>query len=238
MKYTRYDYRRKKNDKISFSVMLLSIVVAAMLIGTILSNMFLKDSTTGKSQGGGPSNNTQQRVDGSSGEKYPFILLQAGFYGMEDNAKSQKEGLKTVGIPFMVEEEGSYRVFAGIFFESDYESVKSKLDQQNIANSKITYEIDITEKSANLIVEIMKGHLQILNALSQSNAASVKTEEFKSWLKNETEKLDKNSNNYNLIVEYKAYINSLPEEIDESKVEEGYLYMYKIILKIGSKKVS
>lgn len=238
MKYTRYDYRRKKEDKMSFGVMLLSIVLVAILMGTLLSNMFLKGSDMTKAQTGGNSTNTQQKSDKNSANIYAFILAQAGYYGVEDNAKAQKEKLKAVGIPFMVKEEGGFRVLAGIFFESEYASVKSKLDQQGITNSKVTYEIDITDKSASLIVEIMKGHLQILNALSQSNAASVKTEEYKNWLKKETEKLVKSSKNYDLIEEYKAYINSLPEEIDESKVEEGYLYIYKIIMKIGTKKVN
>lgn len=237
MKYTRYDYRRKKEDKMSFGVMLLSIVLAAILIGTLLSNMFLKGGEKLKPQSGGDSKGVQQKVDNNTGNSYNFVLAQAGYYGIEDNAKLQKEKLKTAGIPFMVKDEGGFRVFAGIFLESEYDDVKNKLTQLNIENSKVTYEVDIREKSTKLLVEIIKGHLQILNALSQNNAAAVKTEEFKDWLKKETDKLEQGNKNYDLIEEYTAYINSLPEEIDNSKVEEGYLLIYKMILKIGSKKV-
>lgn len=238
MKYTRYDYRRKKGDKMSFVVMLLSIVLAAVLIGTLLSNMFLKSGNKTNSQTSGGEANTQQKRDKTSSNSYNFILVQAGYYGVENNAKMQKESLKAVGVPFMLEEEGKFRVFVGIFMESEYDSVKNKLDLQSIPNSKVTYVVDTSEKFNNFLVEIIKGHLQILNALSQSNAASVKTEEYKNWFEKEAAKLEKNGEKNNLIEEYKAYINSLPEEIDNSKVEEGYLFIYKVILKIGTKKAS
>ena len=236
MKYTRYDYRRKKEDKMSFVVIMLSIVLAAVLIGTLLSNMFLKTGDKGKTENGGETGGVQEKRVKNKDNIYEFILVQSGFYQKKDNADLQKEKLNTATIPFMVEEEGSFRIFAGIFNKSEYEKLKSKLDQQGLANSKVTYEVDTTDRTINILVEIMKGHLQILNALSQSNAASVKTEEYKEWLKKETEKLDKNSKNYNLAEEYIAYINSLPAEVDSSKVEEGYLHIYNIILKIGSRK--
>lgn len=239
MKYTRYDYRRKKGDKTTVIVMFASIVLAALLLGTLFSSIFLKDKPTSTSS---PVENTKNEgeavQDAGAAEKNPstkFIVIQSGYFGVKSNADVQKDKLKKVINPFTVEDDGKFRVLAGIYNEGEYEKVLEKIVQQGLDNAKTTYIVENSDQSVYQISEIMKGHLKILTTLTEATVTAVKTEEFKTWISS-LSKIEESSEHSALLEEYKKYINSLPVEIGKDKAEENYIYIYGIIKKIGVKK--
>ncbi|WP_139905181.1 SPOR domain-containing protein [Clostridium thermarum] len=240
MKYTRYDYKRKKEDKTVVIVMLVSIVLAAVLLGTALSSIFIKDRGTkapieNKSEEAVTDTVQQHSEKESNNLPARFIIIQSGYYGVKENAQNQKDKVKTVLNPFTIEEEGKFRVLAGIFNENDYDKILKKMNDNGLDNTKITYEINTDEESSYLIAEIMKGHLKILTTLTESYVTAVKTEEFKTWLAPLSSANEKDEN-YTILQEYKKYLSSLPDEIVKEKAEENYTYIYEVIKKVGIKK--
>ena len=237
MKYTRYDYRRKKEDKTAAIVMFISIVLTAVLLGTTLSSLFIKGSggAVPKENKDSVSEKVQETNAVESNTSTSFIVIQGGYYGVKDNAEAQKEKLKVVVNPFMIEDNGKYRVLAGIFNISEYEKVVKKIEENGLDKAKITYDVEVNDQSVYQITEIIKGHLKILTTLIDSTVTAVKTEDFKTWIGTLSNTEEKNQH-YQLLDEYKKYINSLPEEITKEKVEENYTYIYEVIKKIQSKK--
>ena len=237
MKYTRYDYRRKKEDKTGIVVMLISIVLAAVLIGTTLSSLFIKDS--GGSAPKDNKENVAEKVKETNATENStainFIVIQGGYYGVKENAEVQKGKLKAVVNPFIVEDNGKFRVLAGIFNVNEYEGVIKKIQESGLDYAKTTYEVDVNDQSLYQMTEIIKGHLKILTPLIDSKVTSVQTEDFKTWI-GSLSKTDEKSQYYKLLEEYKNYINSLPEEITKDKVEGNYTYVYEIVKKIQAKK--
>jgi hypothetical protein len=239
MKYTRYDYKRKKEDKTMVIVMFVSIVLAAVLLGTALSSLFIKDTGTKAPV----ENNIEETITDTiqqpnkEGNILPvkFVIVQSGYYGVRENADKQKEKVKSVMNPFTIEEDGKFRVLAGIFNESEYEMVLKKMTDNGLDNAKITYEVNTEEESTYLITEIIKGHLKILTTLTESNVTAVKTGEFKTWLTPLSAENEKDKT-YTTLQEYKSFLNALPDEIVKEKVEENYTYIYEVIKKIGIKK--
>ena len=53
------------------------------------------------------------------GEVQSFIALQCGYYSKEENAKELLTSISKYCEPFIVEEDGKYRVLAGIYKEED-----------------------------------------------------------------------------------------------------------------------
>jgi hypothetical protein len=237
MKYTRYDYRRKKEDKTTVIVMFVSIVLAAVLLGTALSSLFMKDSGSSIPEEDSTSvtNSTPEPNTAEKNTTVNFIVIQGGYYGVKENADIQKEKLKMVVNPFIVEDTGKYRVLAGIYNEDEYEKIVKKIKEGGLDNAKTTYSIQAVDQSIYQITEIIKGHLKILTTLVDSTVTAVKTEDFKVWIGTLSE-TDESNEQYQLLEEYKKYVNSLPEEISKEKVEENYIYIYEIIKKIQAKK--
>ncbi len=239
MKYTRYDYRRKKEEKISVAVIFISIILAAVLLGTALSSLFIKN------QSGKPNSNqnvksptpTPQANSGKDGTvPAKVLLIQSGFYKVKENAADCKAKLKDTVNPFQVDEaDGGIRVFAGIFNEGDSDNIIKTLSDKGMPPSKVTYEINIEDQSSLEISEIIKGHLKCLTKLLEQNVASVKTDEFKTWLST-LSKVDEKAKYYSVLEEYKKYIGAMPADISKDKAEENYVYIYNVVKKVGIKK--
>lgn len=240
MKYTRYDYRRKREERVSIIVILASIILAAVLLGTALSSLFIKNQA-GKSkpqQNSSNSGQTAQKSDPGTAENAApvrFLLVQGGVFQNKDYAATRKGKLKEVANPFSVEEDSGTRVFAGIFNEAEYDAVVKKVTEKGLPAAKVTYEINIEDQSCLEIAEIIKGHLKCLTPLTEQNAVAVGTENIKSWLPT-LPKVDEKAKYYSLLEEYKTYINSLPAKIEKDKAEENYIYIYNILKKVGIKK--
>lgn len=98
------------------------------------------------------------------------------------------------------------------------------MTEKSLANFKITYEVSTDEQSAYELTEIIKAHLQHLTMLTESTVPSVNTEIFKTWLST-LPKVEKSSKNYDLLEEYKKYVNSLPDKLGKEKAEENYIYI-------------
>lgn len=237
MKYTRYDLKKKnKNKNAVFFMFFIGMLLTALLFGTILSNLFIKNSgktpVAGSSKQPKTSDDKNQKVSHSP---IKFLIIQSGFYSSKEGAIEQNDKLKQVVNPFMVEEDGKFKVLAGIYTEQDCDGIVKKINEKSLDNFKITYEIGIDDQSAYELAEIIKAHLQHLTQLTNPNVASVNTESFKTWL-SKLPSVEKSSKNYGLLEEYKKYVNSLPDKLGKEKSAENYNYIYNILKKIGNKK--
>lgn len=235
MKYTRYDLKRKSKNT-ELVILLIGILLTSVFLGTILSHLFITNSgkvpITDSSKQSNSADNKNQVVNHSP-EK--FIIIQSGLYSVKKTAEEQNERLKQIINPFMVEEDGKFRVLAGIYTEQDYDEIMKKMTDKKLDNFKITYEVSADEQATYELTEIIKAHLQHLTNLTKPNVSSVKTESFKTWLLT-LPNVEKNCKNYSLLEEYKKYINFLPAEEKREKAGENYVFIYNILKKIGTKK--
>ncbi|MDP4087632.1 MAG: hypothetical protein Q8930_00020 [Bacillota bacterium] len=240
MKYTRYDFRRRKEEKISVAVIFISIILAAVLLGTALSSLFIKGQSgkadSGQKSGSGTKSSSQNGTDSEAGAvPLKFLIIQGGNFTNESYAMTLKESLKAIVNPFSVkEEDGKTRVLAGIFNEDEYEAALKKLTDKSLDNSKMTYEINIEDQSCLEIEEIIRAHLRCLTPLTEQNTISVKTDDIKKWLPT-LPAVKENSKHFKELEAYKTYISSLPAEIGKDKVEENYIYIYNLLKKVGTK---
>lgn len=235
MKYTRYDFKRKSKNS-ALILLLIGILLTSLIMGIILSNLFItnfgKAPIIDSSKQVNAANNKNQEVNHSP-EK--FIIIQSGLYSVKKTAEEQNERLKQIINPFMIEEDGKFRVLAGIYTVKDYDEIMKKMTDKKLENFKITYEVNTDEQATYELTEIIKAHIQHLTKLTNPNVSLVKTESFKTWLLT-LPNVEKNCKNYSLLEEYKKYINSLPAEERREKAGENYTYIYNLLKKIGTKK--
>lgn len=236
MKYTRYDYKKKKNDSLMLLIVLISVLIAAFLFGTGISNMIIKQPSDGKVSA--PQNTNSPTPDnGAAAENTTakFIVIQSGFFKNKVYADELKNKLKDQVIPFTIVEGDSIRVMAGVFNEEESTQVIQLLNEKQITNTKTVFEVSKKELCDAEIAEIVKGNIKILNKLMEKDVTSVDTDDFKKWILTSLKAVDANSKNYNLLEELKNYVNSLPKELGKDKVEENYVFLYNTMKKVTGK---
>jgi hypothetical protein len=236
MKYTRYDFK-KKNDLFPVAVMLLSVLLGAIILGTGISNLFIKGR--GDNQGKAP---IQRPVDNpadpvgvpSRDGNMVFVGIQSGFFSSRENADILKAKLKKVVAPFVIEDGNRYRVMAGIFMEEDAKKYMNILEANGFEKTKKTFIVNKSDLCDEEIVEIISGKLKILTELLGEDVSHCDSESFKAWV-NELEKVDLESKNIDVLDRLKTYVNNLPKEINKGNVEESYTFLYNILSEVSEK---
>jgi hypothetical protein len=261
MKYTRYDYRKKRNDSFTLIIVLISVLVIAYLLGTGLSSLFIRRSnaaadvseqknpekTTNVSQEKA-SEKTNEKVDNKAkqegqanqlekqsqvGGVIKFVCVQNGVFSKQKNADEFKNKLKEYTIPFIVNDGDKIYVMSTILHEEESEKFMNMLTESDIPNLKKVFEIDKSDVCNAEIAEIISGYIKILNKLGEKDVTAVHTEDFKKWM-NSLQAVEEKSKNYNILEELKKYINGLPNELSKQKLEENYVKVYTILKKAGS----
>jgi hypothetical protein len=234
MKYTRYDMKRKNNSNLLLIVVLLSTLVFAFLIGTVVSNVLLKDSSKIK-DGIKPNNVVDVVNNNNETKKIKYIAVQGGMFKESGNVDKAKNTLSAYGNPFTIQEQNGTRVLLGIYSEEQGLNMMKALTEKNIENSKITFEINTSSSPCDeAIAAAISAELEVLSKLSDKEIKSIKSSDLKEWLSS-LQEIDKSSKNIGLLEEVKAHINALPSEIEKDKAPEYYSFLYSFMKKLISK---
>lgn len=114
MRYTRYEY--KKSGRLKFICSVVVIVVMSLGGGVYVSNLIFDGKELQNING---NNLMQTSVSDNDGKIQNVIALQCGYYTKEENAKELINSLTQYCQPFIVEDDGKYRVMAGLYTEED-----------------------------------------------------------------------------------------------------------------------
>jgi len=222
MRYTRYEY--KKYSKLKF---LCSIVVIATISiggGISISNFVFDKNKVSQAQ--------TMSIDNTDGNKViedsiNIIALQCGYYDNKENADNAINGLVSYCTPFIIEDEGKFRVIAGIYGEEAADKKFDELASNGIEVARVKLIIDGEKSEDKKCIEIMDGFFTILNKLEEDDVKSIKTEDFKKWTKNIIG--NDNLNESKRLNQINKCINSFPEEINKNNRAEISSEIYKII---------
>lgn len=221
MRYTRYEYKKPGNFKFILAV----VVVAVLSVsgGMYISNaLFGKYEIEEKTMSVNSSEETYGKIQSSS-----IVAVQCGFYSKKENADILAASINKYCYPFIIEDNGNYRVIAGIYNEEDSQKKIQQFQDMGIEVAKTTVNLNADTLDDKKIIEVTDGFLKIMSKFEESDINSIKTSEFKEWCNNivnadgqeQGDKLKKISN----------YVQSLPEEIDKSNNSEAACGFYQLI---------
>lgn len=218
MRYTRYDYKRYEKLKFLLSVIVIIAVSigGGLWVGNIIFNKSISFPQSVKTQGKKNSLDTLN-----------LVALQCGYYGNEENAQKCLSEVKNYCPGFIVNDNGKYRIIAGIYKEADVQKNIDELKKNGIETSKIKFNLNSSNEEEAKLIEIEDGAVTIMNKLQENDVESVKSSEFKKWTNdiigdNKDIKCEKLKSMY-------ESINSLPEEMTKNNTQEFYGNIYKII---------
>lgn len=218
MRYTRYEYKKQGKVKFVMSV----VLVATVSIGSglyISKFLFSTKETSNMTQVTQKQNETVQ----SQG----IMALQCGYYSKKENADISIPTISSYCQPFVVEENGNYRVIAGLY---DDELGMKKLDElkgKGIDVAKVSIQIPTDTLEGKKIFQIVEGFLQITSKFEESDVKSVKTADFKTWVDGIIN--DGNSIQSEKLKNIQSYVQSLPDEISKSNSADSVQSLYTLI---------
>ena len=222
MRYTRYEY--KKSGKIKFLCSIAVIASISIGCGLYISTFIFN----GKQIQDNNINNSRNSTEGNyQGEVQKIIALQCGYYSKEENAKELVTPISKYCQPFIVEEDGKYRVLAGIYKEEEGLKKLEELKANNIDVAKINFNISSNNEENKQIIEIIDGFLTIVSKLQESEVKSIKTAEFKEWA--DTVINDGNSIKSKKTDDLSSYVKNLPDEINKANSNTYIQELYKLI---------
>ena len=222
MRYTRYEY--KKSGKIKFLCSIAVIASISIGCGLYISTFIFN----GKQIQDNNINNSRNSTEGNyKGEVQKIVALQCGYYSKEENAKELVTSISKYCQPFIVEEDGKYRVLAGIYKEEEGLKKLEELKANNIDVVKINLNISSNNEENKQIIEIIDGFLTIVSKLQESEVKSIKTAEFKEWA--DTVINDGNSIKSKKTDDLSSYVKNLPDEINKANSNTNIQELYKLI---------
>lgn len=233
MKYTKYQYKKKSNG-IKFLSSLVMTTVLAISIGIFVAWILLKiipyDNILGKINDVASIEENQGKEAMGEALVKNISVIQCGYFSKEDNAKQVLDKIDSSLSPFIVQEEGKFRVIAGISKEDESNNITDKLKQIGIENIKVNLSLNENNNVEKQILEITNGYLEILNTASQDEVKEIKTNDFKTWTSNLE---DINEGEYfEVLKEYKEHISALEENITKENTIKELEFIYSILNRI------
>ena len=242
MGYTRYNYKpRKKPGRNFLSIGAVGILLA-IVIGLLIGKVIFKPNNVANSEKtseiketepngvlDNESTDTSNKVTETENKKR-FSMIQCGFYGKKENAEKVLNEIPSTYNKFIIEEDGKFRIIAGIYTEDNVDKVIEKLTEKEIANVKIKCDYELSDSENSMICEIVSGFMKILNELENQQVKSVNTTEFKKWvseLGNDSKDEIKSDELKNL----RKHIENLPKELDRNGAKKSLEFMYKMLIK-------
>lgn len=221
MRYTRYEY--KKSSKIKFLSSVAIIVGVTIGGGLYLSGLIFQ----GKQFPDSASNSSYTNEQNSALDGTNIVALQCGYYAKEENAQTLLNTISSYCQPFIVQEDGNFRVLAGIYEESDGKKKIEELKSKGVDVAKVSLNISSDTVEDKKLIEVVDGFLQITSKLEDSSVKSIKTEDYKTWADKiinddaatKSSKLDSLNN----------YIKNLPDELDKKNSVENMKELYKLM---------
>lgn len=242
MGYTRYNYKpRKKPGRNFLSIGAIGILLA-IVIGLLIGKLIFKPNNVTDSEQTSKTKETEQNnaLDNASinasnnviesENKKRFSMIQCGFYGKKENAEKVLNEIPSTYNKFIIEENGKFRIIAGIYAEDNVDKVIEKLTKKEIASVKIKCDYELSDSENSMICEIVSGFMKILNELENQQVKSVNTTEFKKWV-NELENDSKGEIKSDELKDLKKHIEKLPKELDRNGAKKSLEFMYKMLIK-------
>lgn len=218
MRYTRYEY--KKQGKIKFVMSVVLVATVSIGSGLYISKFLFSTKET--------SNMTQvTQKQNETVQSQGIMALQCGYYSKKENADISIPTISSYCQPFVVEENGNYRVIAGLY---DDELGMKKLDElkgKGIDVAKVSIQIPTDTLEGKKIFQIVEGFLQITSKFEESDVKSVKTADFKTWVDSIIN--DGNSIQSEKLKDIQSYVQSLPDEISKSNSADSVQSLYTLI---------
>jgi hypothetical protein len=159
-----------------------------------------------------------------------FMVLQCGYYSKEENAKELTASISKYCTPFIVEDEGKYRVIAGIYKQDDGIKKIQEFKENKIDVAKVNLNVKSGNVEMKKLIEVIDGFLTITNKLQESEVKSIKTEEFKAWADTV---INENNVKSDKLEEVNNYVKALPEELDKTNNNKNMQELYKLLKNQG-----
>ncbi len=227
MKYTRYNYgKAKRNNTILY---LIIILLLSVFLGVALFNIVTNYNVFNNFFKVEDKLNTEINNDNGN---IKISVIQCGVYSEKANADLAISKIPSNYAPFVFEEEGKYKIIAGIYTDGEINNKKEELTNLNINNFIINYNLSEKDVNDKVKLELIKGYLQIINKINDAEIESINTLEFKNWAKETTSTMEKEAQDINKIAEK---INELPEEFSKKDTQESLVFIYGIIGEYNNK---
>lgn len=223
MRYTKYDYRKKNKNKGRVIFPFLIIISLGVVLGIIVFKIFFI---------GGNSIfnniNSEEAISKEEGEKLQLVAIQCGLYEKKENAESALLTIPSSNTKFIIEEDGKFKVMAGIFTMEELDEKRSELEKNSINNFVLKFKFTEDSIDSKIQGEIINGYLKIINKSFNEDIKNINTQEFKIWVEDVS---SKSVNKSEEIITLLEKINLLPEEYQKENGQEDILYLYNIITK-------
>ncbi|AWK50739.1 sporulation-associated protein [Clostridium beijerinckii] len=222
MRYTRYEY--KKSGKIKFLCSITIIVGISIVCGLYISNFIFNEKQIQDNN----NDNSRYSIEGNNeAEIKSIISLQCGYYSKEENAKELLTLISKYCQPFIIEDDGKYRVLAGIYKEEDGLKKIEEFKANNIDVTKVNLIISSNNIESKKVIEVIDGFLTITKKLEEASVKSIKTAEFKEWA---DKIVNDGSNAKSKTIEgLSSYVKNLPDEINKENNNINIQDLYKLI---------
>lgn len=242
MKYTRYNHKKKgNNDVLKFIISLVLTITLAGGIGLGLAKVIFgvlgpNNNTSYEDGASQQTNNEQPSVEGENKANEQttqvtgnatFDMIQCGYFSNKGNAEQVLAQVGSTYGGFISDENGKFRVVAGIYSNGDVQGVIDELKSKSIDTAKITYKLNQDDEVQNQIAGICDGYLKILNTTFNETVKSVNTEDFKGWVSN-LSAIDKGEK-VEVLNDLKKYVSELPGEIKKEDVAKEMNYLYTVL---------
>ncbi|MBQ6819969.1 MAG: SPOR domain-containing protein [Clostridium sp.] len=236
MKYTNYQYKKKKSGVKLLSSLLMT-TLCAISLGLVTAWILLKimpnianlqevNKVPDVIENSGENTSEEVSVEG-------FTAIQCGYFSKEENANAILEKISDDLNSFIVkDEENVYRVIVGVSNEEDITEITDELNSIGVENVKVKMKVNGNDKIENQISAITTGYLEVLKTAGNNEVKEVATNDFKAWTK-ELEAITEGEN-LEVLNEYKQHVLNLPEVINKTNITEGLKYIYTTLNKIQS----
>ena len=230
MRYTRYNYKKNKNNNlIMFILKLVGTVVGAGLCGIALAyvaisvltkNNALPAANIGNKTSIEANNNevvnSEEGSNGAVSNTSVFYTVQCGYFSNENNANQILSSIN-----------GKYSAF--IYKDQDkVDQIVSELKNSNIECAKIKFSFNNDDKVEYQISSICDGYIRLLDTAFSDDVKSINTDDFKGWT-NELEKISAGEK-VDILNNLKEHISNLAAEISKENVPAEMEYIYTILL--------
>lgn len=228
MRYTRYNYK-KKNPR--FIIWLFFVVSLGIVLGVCIFKLFLiqfRIPVTSNNLRGKEVEENSAFVQADMTKGYSISLIQCGLYASKENADATINDMGTKFKPFIIEEDGKYKVIAGLYKDNDLKETIDNLNSASINNFIIKCSFEPESSESLIKKEILDGYFEIIYKINDKSIKSINLTEFKDWC-NEMYK-DVNGKDEDLLKLIER-INNLPEEYTSENLKSDYEFLYEIIIK-------
>lgn len=228
MRYTKYQYKRKKNKNINFLSSVLMTVLGAGVIGVIVAKLIF--GVIGKVDINKPAipTTTDEVIASTEYKSETFVFVQCGAFSKKEGADAVQSKVQGKANGFVLQDEkGLFRVSAGIYKEDEVDNVINGLKEAGVDVAKVKFNLDGSNIAQGQIAAIIDGYLEIIKTLNNEEVKFVNTEEFKKWVA-ELPEVEENDDKAKL-EELKQHIQNINNEIKLAEINEEYKYLYGIL---------